>query len=177
VTRWRAIDVALVAVALAAAYALKRHYSDDGVDQLAWILAPTAALVELATGTQFVHETGIGYLGRESFFIIAKPCAGVNFLIVAFAASVFAFVRGRRTLLGKLALVAGSFAGAYAAALVANTIRIAIAVELQPRLAELGAAARERVHHAEGVVVYLVALLLCFVAARRVLDGPGRRPA
>ena len=174
--RWNLIDGVLVAVALVAAYALKRHYSDDGVDQLGWILGPTAALVELVTGKTFVHETGVGYLSRESFFIIAKPCAGVNFLIVAFAASVFAFVRGRRTVPGKLALVAGSALGAYAAALVANTARIAIAVELQPRLAELGATARERVHHAEGVVVYLIALLLCFLAARRVLDG-GRRPA
>jgi exosortase K len=173
VRRGKAIDLALLALALVAAYALKRHYSDDGVDRLGWILAPTATLVELVTGREFVPETGVGYLGRESFFVIAKPCAGVNFLIVAFVASVVAFVRGRRTVAGKLALVAGSALGAYAAALLANTVRIAIAVELHPRLADLGAAARERLHHAEGVAVYLVALLLGLAAARRLLDGPG----
>lgn len=173
--RVRPVDVAVVLVALAAAYLLKRQHSAGSVDELAWILGPTAALVELVTGADFVREAGVGYLSRERLFVIARPCAGVNFLVVGFVASVVAFVRGRRTVAGKLALLAGSALGAYLATLVANTARIALAVELHPSLATLGAAARERLHRLEGVVVYLLALVLAFVAARRLLEG--RRPA
>jgi exosortase K len=167
----RAVDAAVVVVALAAAYGLKRHYSVATADELDWMLAPTAAMVEVVVGSDFEREAGVGYLSRERYFAIAKPCAGVNFLIVAFLAPVLAFVRGRRTVAGKLALLAGAAASAYLFALGVNTLRIAIAVELHPELAALGAAARERLHRIEGVVVYLAALVLGFVAARRVLEG------
>src|SRR5262245_57950325 len=103
--RWTAWDVALVALTFAAAYALKRFYSDAGADELGWILRPTAALVEAGTGARFTPEAGVGFLSREKLFIIAKACAGVNFLIVAASAAVVAFVRTRRTLAGKVALV------------------------------------------------------------------------
>ncbi len=168
---WTRADVALVALALAAAYLLKRHYSQTGVDGLDWILRPTAALVELATGTVFTREAGVGYLSADRTFVIAKSCAGVNFLIVAFAASVFAFVRSRRSLGGKLALVGGAALAGYLAALCANTVRIAIAVELHPELALLAASAREQLHRLAGTLVYTTLLLVFFVAARRALGG------
>ena len=165
----RAVDLALIAVTLAGAYVLKRHFSEAGVDDLAWVLGPTAALVEVALGTPFVAEAGIGYLGREHAFVIAKPCAGVNFIIVSVCAAVIGLVGTRRTVRGKLLLVAGSVAAGYAATLVANAVRIAIAVSLQDDLATAGEVMRERVHRIEGVVVYAFFLFALYAVARRAL--------
>jgi exosortase K len=163
------LDLVLIALTVAAAYAVKRHFSEASVDDLGWILAPTAALVERILQTPFVAEAGVGYLSREHAFVIAKPCAGVNFFIVAACAAVIGLVHTRRTAAGKLLLVAGGVAGAYAATLCANAVRIAIAVSLQDDLATAGAEMRERVHRLEGVVVYAVFLFALYAASRRAL--------
>jgi exosortase K len=144
-------DLLAIVVTLAVAYAVKRHYSVDPVDRLDWILRPTAALV----GSDFERVPGEGYLSRDRHFLIAKACAGVNFLVVAFCAPVLGFVTGVRR---KALLVAGAAAAAYVATVLVNAVRIGIAVHLP-------AAA----HQVEGVIVYTVGLCLFWVAARRVL--------
>src|SRR6266511_427468 len=57
---------------LVAAFALKLHYSTASADQLRWILAPTAALVELVSGATFEFESHAGYISRERGFLIAN---------------------------------------------------------------------------------------------------------
>ena len=73
----------LLAVALVM-WAIKRYYSDAAVDDLRWVLGPTARLVTVATGVPFEWEAGQGYLSRERLFLIEKVCAGLNFMIAAF---------------------------------------------------------------------------------------------
>ena len=157
-------DLAAIVVTLAVAYGVKRHFSRAPVDDLDWILRPTAALVSAVDGTPFVRTPGEGYVSLERHFVIAKACAGVNFLIVAFCAPVLAFVAGTRR---KALLVLGSAAAAYLATLVANAMRIVIAVRLADGMADADALARERAHRVEGVVIYTLALCLFFLAARR----------
>lgn len=163
--RWGAMDVAMVAVTLAGAYLLKRHYSTANADALAWILQPTAWLVERAVGTPFHHEAGAGWIMADRSFTIARPCAGVNFMIVAWCTATLAFVRARRGAAAKIALVAGGLVAAYAVALATNTLRIVLALWL--RDADLGP--RDTVHHLEGVIVYVACLCGCYAAARRAL--------
>jgi hypothetical protein len=45
-----------LALAALAAYALKRFYARASADELRFVLAPTAALVEGLTGARFEHE-------------------------------------------------------------------------------------------------------------------------
>src|SRR5688500_12683491 len=71
-------------VVLAIAFALKQHYSTASVNELRWILAPTTAIVELITGSQFQFESHAGYMNKEGTFLIAASCSGVNFLLTAF---------------------------------------------------------------------------------------------
>jgi exosortase K len=163
----RAAVLALV-VAVAGAYGLKRHFSRARVDDLGWILAPTAALAGAVADTDFVRTPGEGWVSREHHFVIAKACAGVNFLIVAFVAPVCAFAGVARR---KALLVAGSAAAAYLATIVVNAARIALAVQLADGLADADALTRERLHRVEGVVVYSLALCLFFLAARRTIVG------
>jgi exosortase K len=83
----------LLLVALAM-WGMKRYYAEAPVDELQWILGPTATLVTALTSVPFEWEPGQGYLSRERFFLIAKACAGINFMIAAFG--MVAAVRGRR---------------------------------------------------------------------------------
>ena len=75
---------AQLAVVVLCALALKFYYSTATPDELRWILAPTTVLVELLSGKSFEFESYTGYMSSDHRFVIAAPCAGVNFLITAF---------------------------------------------------------------------------------------------
>ena len=67
----------LFAVVLCA-IAVKLYYSTAGVNQLRWILAPTAVVVELVSGSRFEFESHAGYINGDRSFVIAASCAGVR---------------------------------------------------------------------------------------------------
>jgi exosortase K len=160
---------AALALALLIAVALKAHYSTAPVDRLGWIMRPTAGLVELCTGLPFEREAGAGYANQEHRVVIAKPCAGVNFLIVAFCMLAFTLVgragAGRRPFL----MVAAALAAAYAATLVVNGVRITIALRHAGDAAGNGWLTPEQVHRLEGIVVYFAALTGLSCIARLIV--------
>ena len=80
----RMIWGAQLAIVLLCALALKQYYSTATADELRWILAPTTLLVELLSGRSFTFESYTGYMSNDHTFVIAVPCAGVNFLITTF---------------------------------------------------------------------------------------------
>src|SRR4051812_7216649 len=153
--------------ALLIAWALKRHYSHAGADDLLWILTPTARAVGVVSGVTFTRQPGEGYFSREHLFLIEKSCAGVNFMIAAFVTLVFALfhhVRSRRAAFGVLgtSLMAG-----YVAAVLVNTVRITIAIWLAAHPAMLSTFAADDVHRVEGILVYFGGLVgLCELARR-----------
>src|SRR5262245_63058133 len=112
----------LVALAM---WAMKRYYADATVDELQWILGPTATLVTALTGVPFEWEPGQGFLSRERFFVIAKACAGINFMIAAFG--MMALVRGRRVTSCRSAagVLVMCVLASYSAAVCVNATRIA----------------------------------------------------
>lgn len=166
--RERIAAVLILALALGVVVALKLHYSAASADELRWILAPTAVLVELATGADFVAEPGAGYLSTELRYLIAPSCAGINFLVVAFSALVVGFVRPHRRAAHNALVAAAGAAAALAAALVANTIRIALAIWLHVHAVSWGWFTPDRLHRMVGVVVYLALLLVLFAAAGKL---------
>ena len=94
--RRRMIWGAQLAVIALCALALKQYYSTATANELRWILAPTTVLVELLSGRSFEFESYTGYMSSDHRFVIAVPCAGVNFLIMAFVMlSVRQLWRGR----------------------------------------------------------------------------------
>jgi exosortase K len=158
----------VAAVALGAAWALKAFYSRADADALQWILAPTVRLAHWAGGVVFEWEPRLGYVSREQRFLVAPACAGVNFLIAAFVSLCLGLAPGCRGVRARLGLVLGSAVAAYAATLLANATRIALAVRLH--------AVDARLHCALGVAVYFGFLLALFAFASRLLEGR-RAPA
>ena len=157
----------LLVVALCAA-AIKLHYSTAGADHLRWILAPTTFLVELASGRRFEFEPHAGYINGERTFVIAAPCAGVNFLITSF------LMLSLRRLWGDRAGGAGwkfiplAALCAYLTTLVANSVRISTA--LQTRALPLGPGwlGPDQLHRLEGIVIYFGFLLILFVLGEKM---------
>jgi len=156
---------------LAGAFALKLHYSTASADQLRWILAPTAALVELVSGASFEFESSAGYISRERGFLIANSCAGVNFLIAAFLTLSMRKLLGDRSKGGAWGFLPIAAIIAYLATLVANTTRITIALLLRQSPAEIGWLNPDQLHRFEGVFIYFGFLLLLFVASEKLNAG------
>lgn len=162
---------AQLALVLLCALALKLYYSTATPDELLWILAPTTALVELLSGRSFAFESYTGYMSSDHRFVIAVPCAGVNFLLTAFL-----MLSLRRLWRERLQGVNWRFlpitmAMAYVATLIANTVRICVALEIQRRSIEVSWLGDNQLHRLEGILVYFGFLLLLFMLTERFESG------
>lgn len=151
------------------AYALKDRYSDAAPEQLRFILAPTARLIEIATAASWPFEAGVGYVNTAHSTAIVPACAGVNFWIIAAATLVVGFTTRFAGLRAKLAFVAGSVAVAFACTSLVNALRILS--DLALRELALGAAMHAEMHRVLGVVVYLGSACLLYAGADRCLRG------
>ena len=156
----------LVVVALVA-YGLKRHYADASVDALSWILTPTTRLVELVTGVAFTAAAGEGYFSAERMFLIEKACAGVNFMIAAFAMVAFALLYRVRSIRDSVVVLTVSLTAGYLAALIVNAVRIVIAMWLASQHRTFASMTAADLHRLEGIVVYFGGLLLLYEFVRR----------
>lgn len=157
------------------ALALKLYYSTATPDELRWILAPTTVLVELLSGRSFTFESYTGYMSSDHRFVIAVSCAGVNFLLTAFL-----MLGLRRLWRDRFQQLSWTFlpvtaAVAYATTLIANTIRICIALEIQRHSFQISGLSATQLHRLEGIVVYFGFLLLLFVLTERKESAPGWR--
>lgn len=150
----------LLAGAASIAWGLKRHYADARVEDLWWILAPTARLAGLITGASFEMQAGEGYFARERLFLIEKSCAGVNFLIAAFALSVIALLRRASSPMPALRVLIASVVAGYSATIVVNSVRIAIAMWLASHPLPPSILTAADAHRVEGIVVYFGGLLV-----------------
>lgn len=154
---------ALLAVALVVAG--KQYIRAVSADDLDWLLAPTAACVSAVTGNHFVAAPGVGYLDRDVSFVIAPVCAGLHFLLAAILALAIGWLPGMVTWRAMAARLATAVIAAYAATILINTVRIAIAIQLHAH--HLGG---DEVHRLEGVVVYLGGLCALYAMGQRLDD-------
>ena len=143
--------------------AIKWHYSVANVNELRWILAPTTLIVEMATGSGFRFEPYFGYLSDDRTFLIAAPCAGVNFLIVCFLMLAFRRVRDVKIKSLPLCLIA-----AYVWTIVANASRIVIAVSMRGGEESEPWLDPETSHRIEGILVYFIFLVGLYFAVEKL---------
>jgi exosortase K len=162
------------------AWAMKHHYADARADDLRWILTPTTQLVGVLADTTFAWQTGEGYFSRERLFLIEKSCAGVNFMVAAFAMLILGLLHRVRSGASAVQVVAVSLLASFAAAVLVNATRIAVALWLGEHPAALASFNAADVHRVEGIVVYFGGLVLLSALVRRVDRGgvlAGGRPA
>ena len=162
-------------VVLSIAFAMKLGYSISNVNDLKWILAPTTFFVELATGEEFWFESYTGYMNRDHSFLIADSCSGVNFLIMAFL--MLCLLKLRKGLITRVSwiFIPAAIITAYFSTIVANTVRIAVAIRLHRMSPEMVWINPEQLHRLEGILVYFGCLILLFVFAEGLEDAGSRR--
>ena len=171
--------IGLLTVLAFGLWGLKRHYATAEVGELAWILKPVASLSAVASGAAFEWEPGAGYLSRERLFVIAKPCAGVNFMLAAWGMVGFLLSERARSWRAGAQLWALSLVMAYIATVFANTLRIVVALWLALHPAASGWWTAARIHRLEGIAVYfgmLVALHLLVQRMARTTSASASRP-
>jgi exosortase K len=162
------------ALILLAIWAMKRYYSDVGADNLWGILGPTARLAGETAGVSFVTEPGTGYLSRERLFLIEKSCAGLNFMIAAFAMLTFTFRRRVTSFSSGAIVLAGSVLIAYSAALIVNAARITIALWLIAHPLAVSRLTPAQSHRVEGIIVYFAGLVLLHEVVLQVQRSGGQ---
>ena len=158
------------ALVLLVIWAMKRYYSSASVDDLWWILSPTAGLAG-GTTAAFVAEPGAGYLSRERLFLIEKSCAGLNFMIAAFAMLAFTFRRRVTSVSSGAILLAGGLLTAYSATVIVNATRITIAMRLMAHPLAASRLTPAQSHRVEGIIVYFAGLLLLHELILQVQRG------
>ena len=172
----RAVDRVLILWTLIVAWCAKSYYSQARFEDLLWLLTPTTRAVEWLTGARFELEAHHGYLSRDVLFEIVPSCAGMNFMIAAFCSLSIGLLRTMRTLAGKLTFVLVCAVIAYLVTLMANTVRIVIAIQLHQAGTAFGALTPERLHRIEGIVVYFLFLCVTFWGAA-LITGARREAA
>ena len=165
--RRRMIWGAQLAIVALCALALKQYYSTATANELRWILAPTTVIVELLSGRSFEFESYTGYMSSDHTFVIAVPCAGVNFLIMAFVMLALRRLWRERFESVSWRFLPISMGIAYVATVVANAVRICVALEIQRRSLEISWLTGNQLHRLEGIVVYFGFLMLLFVVMER----------
>lgn len=153
-------DMAIGVMILLVAYGLKLHYSTAESEELAWILRPTAWLVELFSQREFLVIQGEGYMRADNRFIIAPACAGVNYMIVAFCMSGFYGIHSFKGVGRKLGYLIVCLVGSYCLTLLINGLRIEVAIALASARVEWEWLNPERVHRLAGIIIYLLSLLM-----------------
>lgn len=159
---------AQLVVVLFCAGALKLYYSTASVNQLRWILAPTTVLVELVSGTRFAFESHAGYLSSDRSFLIAASCAGVNFLITAFLMLSLRKLWRNRSQHLAWSFIPTAALFAYLVTIVANGVRISLALHLQRMSQEVSWLTPNQLHRFEGIFVYFGFLLLLFMVSEKL---------
>jgi len=160
------LRLVVLAVAVLIAWGLKRHYADARAEDLAWILAPTSRLAGAMAGTTFVLQPGEGYFSREHLFVIAKPCAGINFMVAAFGMLVLALLHHVGSPASAARVLGASLVASYGAAVLVNAARIVVALWLAAHPIGSPALGAAEVHRLEGITVYFGGLVLLYELVR-----------
>lgn len=156
---------------LATAYLLKTFYSRASSEDLAWIIAPTASVVEMVSHLNFVREAGYGWVDFEHLVVIAPACAGVNFFIMAFAMSAFQVIRHTHTRAGLIGGVAIAAVASYGLTVGANVLRVVVSTHLYRNDYHAAWLSPAAVHRIAGICIFYLFLSGYFRLFEYVLAG------
>ena len=165
------MKICVMAGTVLIAWGLKRHYAAARADDLWWILSPVARLVGVMTRTRFAFQSGEGYFSRDRLFLIEKSCAGINFMIAAFGMLMLALLHRVGSRFSAARVLSVSLVASYAAAVLVNAVRIAIAMWLGAHPAALSVFSAADVHRVEGITVYFGGLVLLYEIVQRLDSG------
>jgi len=161
---------------LTVALLIKRHYSIASAADLDWMLRPLALLLEWASGHAFQQDALHEWVSPGADVRLVKACAGINFLLMSLLAWAWVFRPSPRAngnpavwIAGYSALLCTVAASAWITSLLANSLRILVAMHLPEQDSGM--------HRIIGLLVYVPLLSLQLLAGdrknwKRALAGP-----
>lgn len=158
-------------LALLVAFLLKLHYSVATADEMQWILWPLAGLTHIVSGMSFLMNDVGEWVNAEHNMVIAKSCAGVNFMILSFLVCAWRFrpVNYRFNLLVScFGFISLSLIIAWSIAVLVNTLRILVTVQLYLHETTFLGLSAEQVHRVAGIFIFLPALWLQLSVSSRL---------
>jgi exosortase K len=173
---WHWQTVSWWLVVLAVVVALKHHYSIATAADLEWMFRPLSRLLEGFSGHAFHRDSNGEWVSVGADVRLVKACAGINFMIMSFMAYAWVIRPDRRTdsdllpwIAGRILLLCAAFIAAWATCLLANSLRIIVAMTVDSHGAEL--------HKLIGMVIYVPLLSLQLTLGRHsnkrdALAGP-----
>ena len=158
--------VILLAVSLT--ITIKIYYSNAGPEELRWILYPTAMLVQLFTGVDFLFDPQKGYVATGFPVVIGPGCAGLNFYVIALCMIVVSFISrfARHRLYWFIFFVLLT----YGVMVVVNSFRIVGGIVMLDLAPMMGLDASGALHAAQGTLFYFVFLIIYFVIVRFAIE-------
>ncbi len=139
---------------------LKQHYSLANCSELRWIMLPTTILVESVSGLDFIYNESLGFINELNRVIIAKSCAGVNYLIILFCVFSFSVLPKIKKFKNRILCIIISLTIAYCLTLFVNTSRILISIWSYNADLDFGWFTKDRIHRVEGIALYFISLLV-----------------
>jgi exosortase K len=158
----------VLAVMALVIWGVKRHYSEARADDLRWILSPTTQVVGVMTGTPFAWQPGEGYRSPDRLFLIEKSCAGINYMVAAFAMLSLVLVHRVGSGLSAAHVLGVSLLASYLAAVLVNAVRIAVALWLAGQPVAISTFSAADVHRVAGIAVYFAGLVLLHELVQRL---------
>jgi exosortase K len=159
------------------AFLLKLHYSSASAAELGWILQPLSDVLSLVTGHEFHRDTSGEWVSLSADVRLVKSCAGINFMLMSLVTFAWTFRPDPKEasgfiprMAGHLALLASVSVAAWSMGLVANSLRILVAMSLQTEdslLLSLGLD-DSQIHRFIGLAVYLPLLTLQMLPVQRI---------
>ncbi|OPZ92871.1 MAG: hypothetical protein BWY74_01378 [Firmicutes bacterium ADurb.Bin419] len=148
-------------------FGLKWYYSMAGIEDLEWIIGPTAWWTEILSGNTFKKVPGLGYVNNANEFIIVSSCSGINFLIVLFSTLLYSFIHRLKVNKEKSLWFAFCMLFSYIMTIGVNGLRIIISMYLYNADIYGALITPERVHRIEGVLIYFVSLFIIYSLIER----------
>jgi exosortase K len=158
IKNWYFYSIGLIII-----YGLKLYYSTASVNDLDWILAPTAWWTQILSGNTFEKVSNIGYLNNANEFIIVSSCSGMNFLMILFSTLLYSFIHRWNTFRQKLLWFFFSMVIAYILTIGVNGLRIVLAMHLFNADIYGNLVTPQRIHRIEGIAVYFFSLFTIFL--------------
>jgi exosortase K len=144
---------------LGVALAIKHHYSIASAADLEWMLRPLSLLLEWISGHPFHRDSLHEWVSESADIRLVKACAGINFLLMSLLAWAWVFRPDHREdvdvptwVAGRILLLSAVIIAAWTTGLLANSLRILVAMKLPGQDAGL--------HRLIGMLIYVPLLSL-----------------
>ena len=163
-------------VVLAVVVLLKHHYSIATTADLDWMFRRLSKLLEWFSGHNFYRDSNYEWVSESADVRLVKACAGINFMLMSFMAYTWTLRPDRRAdtfpwswVAGRIVLLCAAIVAAWTTCLLANSLRIIVAMAVNAHGAEL--------HRLIGMLIYVPLLSLQLTLGDRsdnrdALTGP-----